>query len=319
MLCNWRLAFLFYGVELVTNLASAQTRPQYYWACQATVQGPRGAFKSVSNVFPAAPGATLSDARIGNPAWVGMVASWDRYLLHKYLPDEEKKRDQQSGQGASWHPSGGPGTCVIGTLAQAQAIHDPNVKAGATEEDWVYSPDQTAAAPPAARSAAPPKPEAAASCAPVQTIVNHKFVMVTPEGCPQPAASSTPPSPSAAPPKPLADDDAPASTSRRAQHPQAASSAIKQAARRYAICYGHTSEASPTMYVSANFEVTTADSPAWTRQFREFLMEKYGVRVGVSCRMDLSIVSSQNAVKQYTAISHAGKTVETNWKYDPGN
>ena len=123
--------------------ATAQARPgtpQYYWICEGTVSNQRGfTMLAVSKVFPADPGLSLAnDLGTGSPSWNKTTVAWHRYLLHKYLPEEEKKRDQLGYFTRGRAQGGPPGTCRAGTLSAVQGTHDRDVKGGSVEEDWVY-------------------------------------------------------------------------------------------------------------------------------------------------------------------------------------
>ena len=161
--CALSYFFLFLGAWGAFGQARPAP-PQYYWGCGALISDLRGlSFQAAAKPFPVEPGLTLDDGRYGAAASTRVSLAWDRYLLYKYLPEEAKKRDQQ-GAFSRGQVSEGPGACKMGSLAQAQAIYDSSMRGtGARNEDWVYSPDQTAAA----TAAAPPPPQALVQGAPV--------------------------------------------------------------------------------------------------------------------------------------------------------
>ena len=136
-------AFLFGSISTAPPAAAAPAPPaqagsaqtQLYWQCQARISNGHGSMIGfASKPFPAAPGTTLSDSRMGAPVGRAVAAAWMAYVMHTYAPDQEQQ----------WISQGRPniGNCGVGQLQNLREVHEMRVRGGMREVTWQYDPKQ---------------------------------------------------------------------------------------------------------------------------------------------------------------------------------
>jgi hypothetical protein len=254
--------------------------------------------------------------------------AWMSYIRSSYAisPLQDRANSSTGCNKVSTDAPGGPSRFISQT-EQTWKAHGNNI----IHVNWTYTPSAAVATTgtPSANSSA------SQSCAPVQTIVNHKFVLVTPEGCPaqsarQPLPLSSNPNPAtqhripalasaASTPTPPVPTATVTHTSTAAPYSRGqAGGAAKKAYR----CIFDFRESRQWMRYSGGPFVTAATGPVLSAAWKQFIDDTYHPsdpnRRG-GCVMLGGGSDLERAVSSFEANSnqHGVKTTHVDWHSSP--
>jgi len=308
------VVFLFCAF-LGTRVASAQQSP--FWCIYTVNAGTAHAVHYVNDNL----------VQADDVSYHQVEGAWMSYIRSSYAISSLQDRANNSTgcSKLSTDAPGGPGRFISQT-EQTWKARGNNI----IHVNWIYTPSAavtTTGTPPANSSAS-------TSCVPVQTIVNHKFVLVTPERCPAQSAQQPPPSSSPSPTTQhrisalanAASTPTPAAPTATVTHTSTAApyrgGPAGGAARKAYRCIFDFRESRQWMRYSGEPFVTAATGPVLSAAWKQFIDDTYHPsdpqRRG-GCVMLGGGSDLERAVSSFEVNSnqHGVKTTHVDWHTSP--
>jgi hypothetical protein len=299
---------------LGTRVASAQQSP--FWCIYTVNAGTADAVHYVNDNLVQADDVSYHQVE---EAWMSYIRS-----TYAISPLQDRANSSTGCNKVSTDAPGGPSRFISQT-EQAWKARGNNI----IHLNWTYTPS-AAVAPTGTPSA---NSSASKSCAPVQTIVNHKFVLVTPEGCPAQSAQQPPPSSNPNPAQhrisalaSAASTPAPPAPTATVTHTSTAApyggGPAAAAAKKAYRCIFDFRESKQWMRYSGGPFVTAETGPVLSAAWKQFIDETYHPsdpnRRG-GCVMLGGASDLERAVSSFEANSnqHGVKTTHVDWHSSP--